>query len=161
MVNESSASESCNRSKDRSAVLELVMSSVTSATVTAEDTVSCAPFLDSREATVLPGYFQTRAQVMQEILTDGWWPMAWIDKPGSSYADHYHAGAEALYLLDGQLDFTDLSASTTWRLRPGDKLVLPARLEHRVSSLGGATYLISLSVLVPFEDHFIPVGQSS
>ncbi len=137
------------------------MTRVTSATMVAHDTVSCAPFLDSSEATVLSGYFQGRAQAMQEILTDGWWPMAWIDKPGSSYADHYHVGAEALYLLDGQLDFTDLAANTTWRLRPGDKLVLPARLEHRVSSLGGATYLISLSVLVPFDDHFIPVEQPS
>lgn len=137
------------------------MTSILSASAPAHDAVSCAPFLDSTEATFLPGYFQTRAQAMQEILDDGWWPMAWIDKPGSSYADHYHVGAEALYLLDGQLDFADLAANTTWRLRPGDKLVLPALLEHRVSSLGGATYLISLSVLVPFDDHFIPVERQS
>jgi Cupin domain len=119
--------------------------------------LSCAPYLGLSEAICLSGYFRTRDDVMQEILTDGWWPMAWIDKPGSSYGDHYHLGAEALYLLDGGLDFTDLAANKTFHLRPGDKLVLPARVQHRVSSRAGATYLLSLSVLVPFDGHFIPV----
>ena len=81
----------------------------------------------------------------------------WIDKPGSSYDAHYHAGDEALYMLDGTLEFTDRDAGATHVLRPGDKLSLPAGVVHSVKSEQGATYLLSLSVLTPFDDHFIVV----
>ena len=121
---------------------------------------SAAPFLDQGCASVIPSYFSTRNEAMREIAADGWWPMAWIDKPGASYPAHFHEGAEALYMIDGDLEFTDLAAGVTHSLKAGDKLILPARVVHSVLSRTGATYLLGLSILVPFEDHFIAAGNA-
>ena len=126
----------------------------------ANQACSAAPFLDQSRATVIPSYFSTRNEAMREIGADGWWPMAWIDKPGASYPAHFHKGAEALYMIDGDLEFTDLAAGATHSLKAGDKLILPARVVHSVLSRTGATYLLGLSVLVPFEDHFIAAGNA-
>ena len=54
----------------------------------------------------------------------------------------------------------DIAAGVTHHLQPGFKLILPAGVIHSVSTSIGATYLISLSVLTPFEDHFIPAGEN-
>lgn len=116
-------------------------------------------YLKRDSATLLRSYFSSRREVLDEIADDGWWPVAWMDPEKSSYEAHYHQGAESLYLLDGEMEFTDIAAGLSFTLHPFDKLVLPARVVHRVSSVPGATYLIGLSVLVPFDDHFISAGQ--
>ena len=134
---------------------------MTNVAQTVSRSCSSIAFLDRSYASVIPAHFSTRGEAIREIAEDGWWPMAWIDKPGASYPAHFHNGAEALYMIDGDLEFTDLAAGVTHSLRPGDKLILPARVVHSVLSRNGATYLLGLSVLVLFEDHFIPASQAS
>ena len=82
--------------------------------------------------------------------------MAWMDKPDSSYDSHFHNGDESLYMIDGVLEFTDRAADVTHVLKPGDKLFLPAGVVHSVKSEAGATYILGLSILSPFDEHFIP-----
>ena len=38
----------------------------------------------------------------------------------------------------------------------GDKLVLPARLPHSASTNEGATYIMGIRTLVPFDEHILP-----
>ena len=111
-------------------------------------------------ATVYPAYFSTREEAILEICKHGWWPMAWMDKPAASYQAHFHVGDESLYMIDGVLEFTDQAAGITHVLRSGDKLLLPARVVHSVRSKTGATYILGLSVLSPFDEHFIPVERA-
>ena len=113
--------------------------------------------MNKATATVHPAYFSAREEAIQEIARMGWWPMAWMDKPGSSYASHFHVGDESLYMIDGVLELTDEAAGITHVLKAGDKLDLPARVVHSVKSETGATYLLGLSILSPFDEHFIPV----
>jgi hypothetical protein len=126
-----------------------------------ERTPSAAPYLDLTTATVLRSQFAAKRDVLDEIADDQWWPVAWMDSPLSSYPPHFHVGAESLYLLHGELEFTDIAAGTTHVLGPLDKLIIPARVTHSVASTRGATYIIGLSKLGPFEGHFIPADDQS
>jgi mannose-6-phosphate isomerase-like protein (cupin superfamily) len=116
---------------------------------------SAEPYLRRGHATLFRSYFTDRRTAIEEIADDGWWPVAWMDPANSSYPAHHHKNAESLYLLDGEMELTDIAADVTFTLKPFDKLILPARLVHRVASTPGTTYLIGLSVLEPFDDHFI------
>ena len=120
---------------------------------------SAGAHLRSTSATLLRSYFSTRREALDEIANDGWWPVSWVDPPNSSYPAHYHVAAESLYLLDGEMEFTDVRAGIAHTLKPFDKLVIPERVVHSVTSTPGATYLISLKVLGPFDDHFVAADR--
>jgi len=102
------------------------------------------------------GHFEGKAQAIAEILKDGYWPVSWIDKPGADYEAHRHRDEETLYVVAGALDFTDTKSGETHHLKPGDKLFLPAGLTHSARSDEGATYIMGIRTLMPFDDHFLP-----
>jgi quercetin dioxygenase-like cupin family protein len=106
---------------------------------------------------ILAGHFAGKEQALAEITSDGYWPISWIDKPGAIYEPHRHCDDETLYVVDGSIDFTDLTTGATHHLGPGDKLFLPARLPHSASSKDGATYIMGIRTLVAFEDHVLPL----
>lgn len=106
---------------------------------------------------IVSGHFEGKEQAIAEILKDGYWPISWIDKPGASYEPHRHRDEETLYLVAGGMEFTDLKTGGTHNLKPGDKLFLPAGAPHRAGSQEGATYIMGIRTLVPFEDHILPL----
>jgi quercetin dioxygenase-like cupin family protein len=110
------------------------------------------------EISIVSSHFRSREQALEEIIRDGYWPISWIDKPGAVYEPHRHRDDETLYVVDGSIDFTDLTSGTTHHLIAGDKLFLPARLPHSASSQEGATYIMGIRTLVAFEDHVLPVA---
>lgn len=103
------------------------------------------------------GYFHTKEEAIAEIMRDGYWPISWIDKPGSELGPHIHRDHETLYIVDGSLDFTEVESGETHHLTAGDKLVLPARLPHSARTSDGATYIMGIRTLVPFDEHILPV----
>ncbi|MCW5890755.1 MAG: cupin domain-containing protein [bacterium] len=105
---------------------------------------------------VFPGHFHTKEQAIAEIMRDGYWPVSWIDKPGSELGPHLHRGDETLYVVDGSLDFCETETGETHHLEAGDKLVLPARLPHSASTTEGATYIMGIKTLVSFDEHILP-----
>lgn len=105
---------------------------------------------------VFPNHFRTKEQAIAEIMKDGYWPVSWIDKPGGRYEPHRHRDDETLYLVEGSLRFHDLKTGDTHRLKPGDKLLLPALTPHSVRTQEGATYIMGIRTLVAFDDHFLP-----
>ncbi len=105
---------------------------------------------------IVAGHFQGKEQAIAEIMEDGYWPVSWIDKPGVSYEPHRHRDRETLYLVAGSLDFTDLETGRTYRLKPGDKLLLPAHAPHSAHTHEGATYIMGIRTLVAFDEHSLP-----
>ncbi len=53
----------------------------------------------------------------------------WSNGPGDRYAEHAHAYVKLLYCTRGAIDFV-LADGRTVRMRPGDRLVLPAGIRH-------------------------------
>lgn len=65
----------------------------------------------------------------------------WTDIAGTTYAPHAHQQDESLWVLDGEIVFT--IASREYRLRPGDRLMLPKGTMHGAhAGPRGAVYLI-------------------
>ncbi len=79
--------------------------------------------------------------LQQQLETEGFNVFRWRDEAGASYAPHSHAHDESLWVVDGELVFG--AGGRDFRLRPGDRLMLPKGTVHtaRVGN-GGATYLI-------------------
>ena len=66
----------------------------------------------------------------------------WHDAPSTHYSPHSHDHDETIALLDGELTFH--AAGRDFRLRPGDRLTLPAGTVHTADAgPAGATYLIA------------------
>ncbi len=107
-------------------------------------------------ASVIKRFFRTKQEAVADINTEGFWPISWIDGPGETYAAHYHRSDERLYLVEGTMDFEDVSGGCRHRLEPGDKLVLPAGTVHRTTTREGATYIIAVRDLVHLAESAIP-----
>jgi hypothetical protein len=106
---------------------------------------------------VFPRHFRTKEDAIAEVLRDGSWPVSWIDKPGPELGPHLHRDDETLSIVEGSLDFLETETGVTHHLAAGDKLVLPARLPHSARTSGGATYIMGIRTLVPFDEHILPV----
>lgn len=106
---------------------------------------------------VFYGHFRTKEEAIAEILRDGYWPISWIDKPGSELGPHIHRDHETLYIVHGSLDFTETDTGETHHLKAGDKLVLPPRFPHSARTTEGSTYIMGIRTLVPFDEHILPV----
>ncbi len=79
--------------------------------------------------------------LQQQLEREGFNVFRWRDEAGASYEPHSHAHDESLWVVDGELVFG--AGGRDFRLRPGDRLMLPKGTVHtaRVGN-GGATYLI-------------------
>src|SRR5437762_11507377 len=99
---------------------------------------------------VIKGFFGSKEEAIGDIKNEGFWPFAWLDKPGDSFEPHCHANDERLYLIEGPLEFEDVRAQKVFHLEPGDKLILPARTVHRGTTKVGAKYIVSMQELVHF-----------
>ncbi len=106
--------------------------------------------------TVIKRFFGSKEEAIADIKNEGFWPFAWMDKPGDSFEPHCHANDERLYLVEGSLDFEDVGTHRVFKLEPGDKLILPARTVHRGRTDVGAKYIVSMKELVHFNDHALP-----
>ncbi len=60
--------------------------------------------------TVIKRFFGSKEEAIADIKNEGFWPFAWMDKPGDSFEPHCHANDERLYLVEGALEFEDVGA---------------------------------------------------
>jgi quercetin dioxygenase-like cupin family protein len=54
---------------------------------------------------------------------------SWSNGPGDRYGEHEHGYAKLLYCTSGSIEFR-LGDGRTIRLKPGDRMVLPAGTRH-------------------------------
>jgi quercetin dioxygenase-like cupin family protein len=76
-----------------------------------------------------------------QLEEEGFNVFRWRDEAGASYDPHSHEHDESLWVIDGELVFG--AGGRDYRLRPGDRLMLPKGTVHATRTGGsGATYLI-------------------
>lgn len=81
------------------------------------------------------------AELRERLAREGFDAVAWSDGPGTDYAPHRHACEESLWVIRGEITFG--IGGVRHRLRPGDRLRLPAGTLHEaLAGPGGVTYLI-------------------
>ena len=81
------------------------------------------------------------ATLHARLARDGFDAFAWTDPPGATYSAHSHDHDESLWVVAGEMTFG--TADGDFRLRAGDRLMLPARTVHTATAgPAGATYLI-------------------
>jgi len=77
----------------------------------------------------------------QQLEGAGFDVFRWRDEAGADYQPHAHDHDESLWVVDGEMTFT--AAGREFRLRPGDRLLLPKGTVHTAhAGAGGVTYLI-------------------
>jgi uncharacterized cupin superfamily protein len=75
------------------------------------------------------------------LVDDGYDVLSWSDPAHRSYAPHSHDHDESLWCVRGSITFR--IAGSDYRLRPGDRLMLPRGTVHAAEAGDeGATYLI-------------------
>lgn len=81
------------------------------------------------------------AALRRQLEADGFAVWSWSDPPGCDYPPHTHDHDECLWVLAGEINFG--AAGCEFRLRPGDRLMLPQGTVHTArAGAAGATYLI-------------------
>ncbi len=75
-----------------------------------------------------------KEHVARELRREGYRPFPWSDGAGTVYAPHQHEHDECLWMVSGEMEFTVDERS--YRLTPGDRLVLPRRTVHSARVLG-------------------------
>jgi quercetin dioxygenase-like cupin family protein len=79
--------------------------------------------------------------LQQQLEQEGFNVFRWRDEAGASYEPHSHEHDESLWVVDGELVFG--AGGRDYRLRPGDRLMLPRGTVHTArAGANGATYLI-------------------
>ena len=64
------------------------------------------------------------------LSTEGMAPYAWGNPPGDVYPAHRHPYVKVVYCLSGSLTFHLPESRGDVRLGPGDRIDLPACVEH-------------------------------
>jgi quercetin dioxygenase-like cupin family protein len=73
----------------------------------------------------------TEADLRRLLQADGLEPYAWSNGPGDRYATHAHAYHKVIYCVRGSIRFYLPEHNAAVELRPGDRLDLPAQVQHR------------------------------
>lgn len=77
----------------------------------------------------------------RQMESEGFDVFRWRDEAGAAYQPHSHDHDESLWVVDGALVFG--SGGREFRLKPGDRLLLPKGTVHTARAGGtGVTYLI-------------------
>lgn len=80
-------------------------------------------------------------ELRQRLEEEGFDPFRWHDPAGTTYEPHSHSHDESLWVIDGEITFH--IGDKDYRLRPGDRLMLPAGTIHTAHvGNSGATYWI-------------------
>jgi quercetin dioxygenase-like cupin family protein len=75
------------------------------------------------------------------LADEGFQVFSWRDAPGADYQPHAHDCDETLWVVDGEIVFG--VEGREYRLRPGDRLMLPRGTTHTArAGKDGAAYLI-------------------
>lgn len=78
-----------------------------------------------------------RARVQRDWNARGFSCGLWVDPPGQTWEDYVHEMDELLLVQEGELELE--MQGRTFRARPGEEVLIPARERHSVRNVGGTT----------------------
>ena len=109
------------------------------------------------------GYFETRAQVMEDIRDTGYWPTTYVSDRSDEVQLHWHGADVCGYVLEGSSYILDENGERH-DLAAGTKLVIPAGAVHAEGAVTERmVYVVAtepaenlMDVLLPLHDPASP-----
>lgn len=94
---------------------------------------------------IIRNFFETRAEVMQDLAKTGFWPTTFVSPPAPTLPLHWHDLDVESYLVEGQSWVLDGESGERLDARPGDKIVVPRGTLHAEGENDQpATYIVAL-----------------
>lgn len=76
------------------------------------------------------GFFETQADVLDDIKANGTWPTTFVSGPSESLPVHWHSDEVHAYIMEGETDFFDEASGQRTSVVAGDKIIVPAKTLH-------------------------------
>jgi len=96
------------------------------------------------------GYFETKDDVMRDILKTGFWPTTHISLSSPELPVHWHDGDIIGYVMSGSTYILDADSNKI-TLEPGDRLVIPEGSLHAEGEVTETvTYIVTLGNCEPY-----------
>ena len=95
------------------------------------------------------GYFETRADVMEDIRDTGYWPHTFVSNTSPELPLHYHDHDIIGYVLEGETYLLEEDGNKA-PIAAGDRLVIPKGAWHAEGEVTErVVYIVSLREPVP------------
>ena len=102
------------------------------------------------------GYFETHAQVMEDIRDTGYWPTTFFSDPLPELPVHHHDHDIIGYVMAGETYLLDEDERRI-PIGPGDRLVIPKGAWHAEGEVTERmTYIVTVRDPVPIEQAVFP-----
>ena len=91
------------------------------------------------------GFFQSQADVLEDIKRNNTWPTTFVSGPSPGLHVHWHEDEVHAYIMEGETDFLDGDSGTRTAVKRGDKIVVPARTLHAEGAVNTkVVYILAL-----------------
>jgi hypothetical protein len=94
----------------------------------------------------------TRQRVVTEIAENGLWPYSLHAPAGSTYPYHHHDTDETIYVIEGELLFTEEQTARPHTIKTGEKMIVDAACGHTTRALSDTTYIMGLKDFIPLQE---------
>lgn len=109
----------------------------------------------------LTGFFETLADVLDDIKANGTWPTTFVSGPSEGAPVHWHSEEVHAYIMEGETDFFDEASGQRTQVAAGDKIIVPAKTLHAEGAVKGrAVYILALPLPLP-GDRFLAMHEPS
>ncbi len=88
--------------------------------------------------------FTTKEQAIEEIEAANLWALE-TELEAGEVAPHWHSFYAQTYILEGQINITDVATGITYKCGPGTRVIGPPRTVHS-EQCGGVKVIIGLAV---------------
>ena len=102
------------------------------------------------------GYFNTLAEVMEDVRDSGYWPSTYISNKSPELPIHYHAHDIIGYVMEGETYVLDEDGEKI-PIHAGDRLVIPKGAWHAEGQVTDrVVYIVSLREAIPLMEGLFP-----
>jgi quercetin dioxygenase-like cupin family protein len=99
------------------------------------------------------GFFRTPSDVLDDVKSNGTWPTTFVSGPSEGLPTHWHSEEVHAYIMQGETDFLDLESGERTKVKPGDKIIVPARTPHAEGAVRDkVVYILALPAPLPPEE---------
>jgi len=101
-------------------------------------------------------YFESHADVMNDVRDTGYWPTTFISDASPELPVHYHDHDIIGYVMEGQTYLLDEDEKKI-EIGPGDRLVIPKGAWHAEGEVKErVVYIVSLRDAIPLIEGIMP-----
>ena len=105
---------------------------------------------------VIPGFFQSKDQVLEDIRSNDTWPTTFVSDPSEGLPVHWHSEEVHAYIMEGETDFLDVESQQRLPAKKGDKIIIPARTLHAEGVVRErVVYILAMPVALGADDFLV------